>query len=188
MADRREDVLELAALGRRVVDVVRDDDREAELFGQSGGLGHQPVVVGQEVVLELEDEAGCRDPRRPPHARAAGATRATGRAEAARTAGRLAPRARAEQPGVALGDRPCPLAVADPEASGDLPVAAARQRHEPLGVLGEERLAEPRHALRPGQVRPADQAAQAAIADPVAGEQDEMRATLARADARADPP
>ncbi len=50
-------------------------------------------------------------------------------------------------------------------------------------MLGEERLAEPWHALRPGQVRPADEPAQAAIADLVAGEQDEVRATLALADA-----
>jgi hypothetical protein len=60
VADRGNEVLELAALGERVVDVVRDDDREAQLRGEPRGLGREPVVVGEEVVRELEDEPGTR--------------------------------------------------------------------------------------------------------------------------------
>ncbi len=58
MADRAEHVLELVALGPGVMDVVRDDAGQAELVGQARRLGHEPVVLGQEMVLELEDEAG----------------------------------------------------------------------------------------------------------------------------------
>ena len=57
------------------------------------------------------------------------------------------PSPRAEEPGVALRDRPRAGAIAHPQATGDLPVAAARQGDEPLGVLGQERLA--RSAARP---------------------------------------
>jgi hypothetical protein len=39
------------------VDVVRDDHREADLGGEKDGFGDEPVVVGEQVVLELEEEA-----------------------------------------------------------------------------------------------------------------------------------
>jgi hypothetical protein len=39
------------------VDVVRDDHREADLGGEKGGFGDEPVVVGQKMVLKLEEEA-----------------------------------------------------------------------------------------------------------------------------------
>ncbi len=73
VADGGDHVLELASLGQGVVDVIGDDHGEAELLGQAGRLGHEPVVVGQQVVLELEDEACRRDPvRRRPRSRPSG--------------------------------------------------------------------------------------------------------------------
>jgi hypothetical protein len=60
----------------------------------------------------------------------------------------------AEQPAVPLGGETGPVPIARPEPPGDLAVTAAGQGDDPLGVLGEECLAEPRHALRPGHVRP----------------------------------
>ncbi len=57
VADRHHHVLQLAVLGERVVDVVRDGNREAELPGQPHRLGQEPVVVRQQVVLELKDES-----------------------------------------------------------------------------------------------------------------------------------
>ncbi len=58
VTDRGQDVVHLPALGVGVVDVVRDHDRQPELFGQTGSLGHEPVVVGQQVVLHLQEERG----------------------------------------------------------------------------------------------------------------------------------
>ena len=49
-------------------------------------------------------------------------------------------------------------------------------------MLGEERLAEPRDRLGPGDIRARDEPAQAPIADRVAGEQHEVRAALPLAD------
>ncbi len=60
VADADQHVLELAILGPGVVDVVGDDDRQPEPLGQARRLGHQPVVVGQEVVLQLDEEAGSQ--------------------------------------------------------------------------------------------------------------------------------
>ena len=88
-----------------------------------------------------------------------------------------------EERRVALGDGPGAGPVAHPQPPGQLPVAAAGQRDEALGVLGEERLAEARHALRAGHVGPRHEPAQAPPADLRAGEQDEVRA----ADPLADP-
>ena len=116
-------------------------------LGQRGRLHDEPVVVGQEVVRQLDEEA------------------AGGRAVAA-----------PEQRRVALGDRPGPGQVADPQPAGQLPVPTAGQRDQALGVLGEERLAEARHALRAGQVGARHEPAQAPPADLRAGEQDEVRA------------
>ena len=147
MADRRQHVLELAALRPGVVDVVRHDDRQPELVGEGRRLGHEPVVVRQEVVRELEIEA--------------------------------APGNRA---GECRRGRPGALPIADPQPPGDLALATARQRDEALGVLGEQLVAEARHGLRPGEVRPRDEPAQAPIARCVAGEEDEVRTALALAD------
>ena len=153
VADRGQDVGQLAVLGPGVVDVVGDDDRQAELVGQRRRLGHEPVVVGQQVVRQLDEEAAAAGPVAAP-----------------------------EEPRVALRDGPGAGPIADPQAAGDLPVAAAGQGDEPLGVLGQERLAEARHALRPGHVRPRDEPAQAPPADRGPGEQDEMRPAAALAD------
>ena len=132
-----------------VVDVVGDDDRQPEVRGRAPrALGDEPVVVGQEVVRELDVEAARRH----------------------------------RVPASAAAARPRAGPIADPQPPGDLAVAAARERDEPLGVLGEERLVEPRHGLRPREVRPADEPAEAPIAGGVAGEQDEVRPALRVAD------
>ena len=49
-------------------------------------------------------------------------------------------------------------------------------------MIGEERLAEAGRALGAGQVRPADEAAQAPIAGRIAGQEDEVRAARPGAD------
>ena len=65
--DRGQDVVELAVVRGRVVDVVGDDDRQPELRGERHRFGDEPVVVGQQVVRELDEEAARRTARR--HAR-----------------------------------------------------------------------------------------------------------------------
>ncbi len=162
--------MELAVLGERVADVVRDDDRQADLPGEARGLGDEPVVAGQEVVRQLEDEAGGRD------------RAAAGRGGAGHTA-RTRPARSPEDPRVALRDRPGPRPIAGQQAPGQLPVTAAGERDEPLGVLGEERLRDPRRPLRAGEVRPRDEAAEAPVPGVVPGEEDEMRAALPHPDA-----
>ena len=169
MADRAEHVLELAALGPGVMDVVRDDTGQAELVGQARGLGDEPVVLGQEVVLKLEDEAG-RD-----RATAPGSSPAAIRVMAVCAAS-------AKQAGVAFGDQPGPSSIAHPQPPGEFAVATSGQRDEALGVVGQKGLAEPRHALRAGQVGPADQAAQTPVAGGVPSQQDEVRSARAVAD------
>ena len=132
VADRGQHVVQLAFFGARVAHVVRDDDRQAELAGQARGLGDQPVVVGQEVVRELEDEAGgCDPPCRAPAVRR---------------------RRRPEAPRVALRDGPRTLAVAGPEPPGQLAVAAPRERDEALRVLREEGLGDRGAALVPARL------------------------------------
>ena len=168
VADRRQDVVHLPALGIGVVDVVRDHDRQPELFGQTGGLGHEPVVVRQQVVLHLQEErgrggrvltgvAGCDGPASKPVA--------------------------CEEPRIPLRRGPCSFPVAGPQAPGDLALAASGEGHQAVRVLGQQRVAEARHRFRSGQVRAADESAQAAIARRVAGQQDEMRAALPLSDA-----
>ncbi len=49
-------------------------------------------------------------------------------------------------------------------------------------MIGQEGLAEAGHTLRPGQVGPADQAAQASVARRIAGQQDQVGATRALTD------
>ncbi len=154
MPDGGQDIGQLAVLGSGVVDVVGDDDRQAEPLGQRRRLGDEPVVVGQEVVRELDEEPAGRRAVAP-----------------------------AEQRRVALRHGPRPGPIAHPQPAGQLAVATARQRDEALGVLGEERLAEARHALRAGHVGVRHEPAQAPPADLRAGQQDQMRA----ADPFADP-
>ena len=167
MADRTDDVLELAALGPGVVDIVGHDAGQAELLGQAGGLRDQPVVLGQEMVLELEDEAGRRGAAgsptggSPPGGPAAGGS-PTGVASSP------------EQLGIPCGDPPGPLAIADPQPAGELAVATPGQGQETLGMIGQECLAEARNALGAGQVGPADQPAQAPVAGRIAGQQDQV--------------
>ena len=106
-------------------------------------------------MLELEVEAGARP----------------GRTGAARPA-------HAEEPRVRLGGRTCPRPIAGQEPPRDLAVATARERDDPFRLVGQERLRDPRHRLRPGEVGPADQPAEAPVAGVVAGQQDEVRAAL----------
>ncbi len=153
MADRRQHVLHLPPLGVGVVDVVRDHDWQPELLGETGGLGHEPVVVGQQVVLHLQEERGRG--------------RGVGSWPAAR-----------EEAGVALGRGPRSLPIPGPQTPGDLAFAAPGQRHDSVRVLGEERMAEARHRLGAGEIRPAYEAAQAAIPRRVPRQQDEMGTTL----------
>ena len=114
----------------------------------TGRLTDEPVVIGEEMVRQLDEEA-------------------------ARCGSIAAP----EQRRVALGDGACPSQVARPEPARQLPVATARQSHQSLGVLGEERLAETWHPLGPGHVGVRDEPAQAPPADLRAGQEDEMRST-----------
>ncbi len=145
MADRGQDVVQLAALGQRVVDVVGHHDRQPELGGQAGQLTDQPVVVGQQVMGQLD-----REPVEPAS--------------------------------VPLGDRPGPGPIADPQPARDLALATARQPDEALAVRRQQLLAEARPALRPGQVGPRHEPAQAPVARVVTGQQHEMRAARRRPD------
>ena len=103
MADTDEDVLELPVRAQRVVDAVRDDRGQAGILGQARQLRDEPVVIGQEVMLQL-------------HVEAAGA----------------------EDPGEALERGRSALPVARQQATRQLPVTAARERHEPGSVLDED--------------------------------------------------
>ena len=80
-----------------------------------------------------------------------------------------------EERRVAFRDGPRPGPVARPQATDQLAVPAARQRDEPVGVLGQERLAEARDGLGPGHVRVRHEPAQAPPADLRSGEQDQVR-------------
>ena len=57
--DAGQDVVQLTVLGSGVVDIVRDDDRQPELVRQGDVLRNQPVVVGQQVVRQLDEERGA---------------------------------------------------------------------------------------------------------------------------------
>ena len=146
MADGGQHVRQLAILGAGVVDVVGDDDREAERLGQRRRLRHEPVVVGEEMVRQLDEEAARGRTVTPP-----------------------------EERRVAFRDGPRPGPVARPQATDQLAVPAARQRDEPVGMLGQERLAEPWDSLGPGHVRVRHEPAQAPPADLRSGEQDQVR-------------
>ena len=63
MADGRQDILEFAALRPGVMDVVRHDHRQAQLVAERNRLGHEPVVVRQAVMRQLEME-GPTEPLR----------------------------------------------------------------------------------------------------------------------------
>ena len=130
------------------MDVVRDHGRQAELLGQAAVSATSQSSSGRRWCWSSRTKpaaARCR-------LAAARLRPGRGRRRLLRTASR-SPR----RPGA-------PLAIADPEPPGDLAVATARQGDQPFDVLGEEGLGEAGHALRPGQVGPADQAAQAPIA------------------------
>ena len=159
MADRRQHVLQLAVLGQRVVDVVRDDDRQAQLVGQA------------RVSATSQSSSGsrwCWSSRTKP-------------ASAMRMARRTGPAARTA-PAYRSATARAPSRSPDPQPPRELAVAAARQRDQALRVLREQRVGEPRHPLGAGQVRPADQPAQAPIARRVAREQHEVRPALRLAD------
>ena len=149
VADRGQDVLELAALGPGVVDVVRDDDRQAQLVGE----------------------------RRPSRSRASrrraggGATARDGSARGP-VAARRAPRAAARAPSRS------PTRSRRAISPSRQPDSATR----PSVCSASERRGRTAARLRPGEVRPRDEPAQAPIAGRVPGEQDEMRAALPLAD------
>ena len=151
--DRGQDVVELAVVRGRVVDVVGDDDRQPELRGERHRFRDEPVVVGQQVVRELDEEAARRRSVATP-----------------------------EDRGVELRHRPGARPIADPQPASDLPVATTRQRDDALVLLLEQRVAEPRHGLGPGQVRARDEPAQAAPADRAARQQHEVRTACPLAD------
>ncbi len=56
VADGHEHVLELSVGAQGVVGIVGHDRGQAGVMGQPRQLRHQPVIVGQEVVLELHVE------------------------------------------------------------------------------------------------------------------------------------
>ena len=61
---RANGVVEVVAiLGPCVVRVARDDQRQAQLGGQPRRLGDQEVIVGQQMVLELQEEAALSQAR-----------------------------------------------------------------------------------------------------------------------------
>ena len=61
-----EHVLQLAVGAQGVVDVVGDDRGQAGFVGQARQLRHQPVVIGQQVVLQLHVEATLHHDARQP--------------------------------------------------------------------------------------------------------------------------
>ena len=64
MLDGGQDVVELAVLGAGVVDRVGDHDRQSQIRRERRRLGHEPVVVGEQVVAELDREAAVPEPCR----------------------------------------------------------------------------------------------------------------------------
>ena len=93
MPDGRHDVVQLAPVRFRVVDVIGHDHGKPQLGGETGGLSDEPVVVGQQMVLELDDEPGRTD-------RADGTDRGGRPFACSRAPSSDAP---PEQPGIALG-------------------------------------------------------------------------------------
>ena len=83
-----------------------------------------------------------------------------------------------EESGIPFRDRPRPLPIPRPQPPGNLALATSGECHQPVRVLGQKRVTEARHRLRPGEIRPAHQPAEAAIAGRIARQQDEVRATL----------
>jgi len=182
--DRGHDVVQLTVLGPGVVDVVRDHARQSELLGERRRLGDQPVVVGQEVMRQLEEEATRRGAVAAPTVGAASAavtgTSAAGPFTAAGspTVAPVASDASPEQPRVSLGNCPRTGPIADPQPADNLAFAAAGQRDQALDVVGEERLGDPGNALGSGEVGPRNEPAQAAITGAVSSKQGEMRPAL----------
>ncbi len=88
-----------------------------------------------------------------------------------------------KEPGVVLGRGPRPFPIPDSQSPGNLALATSGESHQTVCVLGQERVAEARHRLGSGHVRPAHEAAEAAVSDRVPGQQDEVRATLTLPDA-----
>ncbi len=125
VADRGQDIGQLAILAPSVVDVVGDHHRHAQLCGQRRRFRDEPIVVGEQVMAQFDEEAArCR------------AVPAS------------------EQGGIPFGRRARPRPIARPQPAGQFPLATARQRHQSFGVLGKQRLAEPGHALRARHVGP----------------------------------
>ena len=152
--DGGQDIGQFTVFGAGVVDIVGDDDRQPGRLGQRGRLGYEPVIVRQEVVRQLDEEA----------ARGGAVTSA-------------------EERRIPFRDGPRPGPVAGSQPTGEFPITAAGQRDQAFRVLGEERLAEPRDPLRADHIGPRHQPAQAPPTDARAGEQDKMRPAHPLADA-----
>jgi hypothetical protein len=125
------------------------------------------------VVLQLQEETG--------RGGALAAPRVTGEWRVTSTRpvpGHRSVAASREESGIPFCDRPRPLSIPRPQPSGNLALAAARECHQAFRVLGQKRVAEARHRLRPREIRPTHQPAEAAIAGRIARQQDEVRAAL----------
>ena len=149
MRDGRQDVAEFSIFRPSVMNIVRGDHRQAEFCGERCGLRHEPVVVGQEVMRELEEES------------------ARGRASAA-----------SKDPSVAFGDRAGPCLIPHQQPPRDLAVSTTGQRNDALSVLGEQRLGEPRHSLGPGEIGMGNEPTEAPIPAGIPRQQHEMRTPL----------
>ncbi len=148
VADGHQHVLEHSVIVRGVVGVRGDERGQADLVSELGHAGDEQVVVGGEVVLELREHS--------------------------------APEARdvREVLHVPAQGMTRPLLVAPQDPSRDLAMSAAREQHQPVRVLLEQLVREPRDALGAGEVGGRDELAQASPAGHVTGQQDQVGAAL----------
>ena len=89
----------------------------------------------------------------------------------------------ADEPGEALERGRGTLPVTGQQPTRDLSVTAAREDDEAAAMLGQQRVAEARHALAAGQVGGAGQPAEVRVAGLTRGQQREVRPQLPGADA-----
>ncbi len=138
-ADAEQDVVRLGLALVDVVEVVRHDERQPGLGRQAEELLVEPALLGQAVVLELEEEPVT-----------------------------------AEDVAVLAGELPGVLPVVGLEGARDLTAEAGRQPDEPLAVPGEVLAVDPRLVVVAVEVGVGDEPAQVAVADGVAGQQDQV--------------
>ena len=65
VANAHQHVLQLTIGRQRVVRVVGHDQRQAQLVGERDRFGHEPVVVREQVMLQLEMEVAVEHPGQP---------------------------------------------------------------------------------------------------------------------------